>query len=95
MLVTWSDEKLILLYSPGRGSNSRRSAHRSFKHDQGVPRPLPLGHGGDFHLHIPVAQYSKESLPVHQFIHASLTMCIIYFTMSPVSVTLDPKHLEW
>ena len=29
--VTWSDEKLILLYSPGRGSNSRPPAHRSFK----------------------------------------------------------------
>ena len=26
--VTWSDEKLILLYCPGRGSNSRPSAHR-------------------------------------------------------------------
>ena len=44
MPVTWSDEKLILLYCPGRGSNSRPSAHRSFKHGQGVPRPLPLGH---------------------------------------------------
>ena len=40
MPVTWSDEKLILLYCPGRGSNSRPSAHRSFKHDQGVPRPF-------------------------------------------------------
>ena len=39
MPVTWSDEKLILLYCPGRGSNSRPSAHRGFKHDQGVPRP--------------------------------------------------------
>ena len=37
--VTWSDEKLILLYRPGRGSNSRPPAHRSFKHGQGVPRP--------------------------------------------------------
>ena len=44
MPVTWSNEKLILLYCPCRGSNSRPSAHRSFKHDQGVPRPLPLGH---------------------------------------------------
>ena len=26
--------------------NSRPSAHRSFNHNQGVPRPLPLGHGG-------------------------------------------------
>ena len=26
-------------YCPGRGSNSRPSARRSFKHDQGVPRP--------------------------------------------------------
>ena len=34
-----SDEKLILLYCPGRGSNSRPPAHRSFKHGQGVPRP--------------------------------------------------------
>ena len=39
MPVTWSDEKLILLDCPGRGSNSRPSARRSFKHDQGVPRP--------------------------------------------------------
>ena len=38
--VTWSDEELILLYyCPGRGSNSRPPAHRSFKHRQGVPRP--------------------------------------------------------
>ena len=36
--VTWSDEKLILLYCPGRGSNSWPPAHRSFKHDQGVLR---------------------------------------------------------
>ena len=35
--VTWSDKKLILLYFPGRGWNSRPPAHRSFKH--GVPRP--------------------------------------------------------
>ena len=46
MPVTWSDEKLILLYCPGRGSNSRPSAHRGFKHEQGVPRPYSLGHGG-------------------------------------------------
>ena len=44
MPVTWSDEKLILLYCPGRGSNSRPSAHRGFKHGQGVPRPYSLGH---------------------------------------------------
>ena len=44
MPVTWSDEKLILLYCPGRGSNSRPPAHRSFKHGQGVLRPYPLGH---------------------------------------------------
>ena len=44
--VTWSDEKLILLYCPGRGSNSRPSAHRGFKHGQGVPCPYSLGHGG-------------------------------------------------
>ena len=31
---SWSDEKLILLYCPGRGSNSRPSARRSFKHDR-------------------------------------------------------------
>ena len=48
MPVTWSDEKLILLYCPGRGSNSRPSAHRSFKHAQGVLRPYPLGHGGGY-----------------------------------------------
>ena len=29
MPVTWSDEKHILLYCPGRGSNSRPSARRS------------------------------------------------------------------
>ena len=29
MPVTWSDEKLILLYCPGRGLNSRPPAHRS------------------------------------------------------------------
>ena len=46
MPVTWSDEKLILLYFPGRGSNSRPPAHRSFKHGQGVPSPYPLGYGG-------------------------------------------------
>ena len=46
MPVTWSDEKLILLYCPGGGSNSRPSAHRSFKHGQGVTRPYSLGHGG-------------------------------------------------
>ena len=40
------DEKLILLCCLGRGLNSRPPAHRSFKHGQGVPRPLPLGHGG-------------------------------------------------
>ena len=43
MPVTWSDEKLILLYCPGRGSNSRPSAHRGFKHEQGVPRPYSPG----------------------------------------------------
>ena len=37
--VTWSDEKPILLYFPGRGLNSRPPAHRSFKHGQGVPCP--------------------------------------------------------
>ena len=47
MPVTWSDEKLILLYCPGRGSNSRPPAHHSFKHGQGVLLPYPLGHGGD------------------------------------------------
>ena len=35
----------VLLYCPGRGSNTRPPAHRSFKHGQGTPRPLPLGHG--------------------------------------------------
>ena len=40
------DEKLILLYCPGRGLNSGPPAHRSFKHGQGVPRPKPFGHGG-------------------------------------------------
>ena len=44
--VTWSDEKLTLLYRPGRGSNSRPPAHRTFKHGQGVLRPYPFGHGG-------------------------------------------------
>ena len=48
MPVTWSDEKLILLYCPGRGSNSRPHAHRSFKHGQGVLLPYPLGHGGGY-----------------------------------------------
>ena len=37
--VTRSDEKLILLYCPGRGLKSRPPAHPSFKHGQGVPRP--------------------------------------------------------
>ena len=46
MPVTCSDETLILLYFPGRGSNSQPPAHRSFKHGQGVLRPYPLGHGG-------------------------------------------------
>ena len=46
MPVTWSDEKLILLYCSGRGSNSRPPAHRSFKHGQGVLSSYPLGHGG-------------------------------------------------
>ena len=32
------DEKLILLYCPGRGLNSRPPVHRSFKHGQSVPR---------------------------------------------------------
>ena len=32
------DEKLILLYCPGGGLNSRPPAHRSFKHGQGVPK---------------------------------------------------------
>ena len=50
MPVTWSDEKLILLYCPGRGSNSRPSAQRGFKHGQGVPRPYSLGHGGEEHV---------------------------------------------
>ena len=44
--AAWSDEKVILLYCPSRGSNSRTSAHRGFKHGQGVPRPYSLGHGG-------------------------------------------------
>ena len=39
MRVAWSDEKLILLYCPGRGSNSRPPAHRSFKHGQSVGCP--------------------------------------------------------
>ena len=45
-IFRWGNEKLILLYCPGRGSNSRPSAHRGFKHGQGVPRPYSLGHGG-------------------------------------------------
>ena len=44
MPVTWSDEQLILLYFPSRGSNSRSREHRSFKHGQGVLRPYPLAH---------------------------------------------------
>ena len=52
MPVAWSDEKLILLYCPGRGSNSRPSAHRGFKHEQGVPRPYSLGHGSGSGLSI-------------------------------------------
>ena len=39
MPVTRSDVKLILLYCPGRGSNSPPAAHRGFKHGQGVLRP--------------------------------------------------------
>ena len=31
------NEKLILLYCPGRGLNSRPPVHRSFKHGKGVP----------------------------------------------------------
>ena len=42
--VTWSDEKLILLYCPGRGSNLRPSAHRGFKHGQGVLVQQPSMH---------------------------------------------------
>ena len=42
--VTWADEKLILLYCPGQGSNSRPPEHRGFKHGQGAPRPYSLGH---------------------------------------------------
>ena len=56
MPVTWSDEKLILLYCPGRGSNSRPSAHRGFKHGQGVLRSYPLGHGGGY----PAEGYGKK-----------------------------------
>ena len=35
---TGQDEKLFLLYCPGRGLNSRPPADRSFKHGQGVTR---------------------------------------------------------
>ena len=57
MPITWSDEKLIILYCPGRGSNSRPSTHRSFTHGQGVPRPYPLGHGGS--LTIAIVHYTS------------------------------------
>ena len=39
-----SDEKLILHNCPGRGSNSRPPAYRSFKHGQGVPPSHALNH---------------------------------------------------
>ena len=50
MPVTWLDEKLILLYCPGRvrTHDLPPPTHRSFKHGQGVLRPYPLGHGGGF-----------------------------------------------
>ena len=43
-----SDEKLILLYCPGRGSNSRPPAHRSFEHGQGVPRATEAVNDGEY-----------------------------------------------
>ena len=49
MAVTWSVEKLILLYCPGRGSNSRPPTHHSFKHGKGVLRPYPLSRGGGYY----------------------------------------------
>ena len=45
------DEKLILLYCPCRGLNSRLPTHRSFKHGQGVPcRPVARISKGGFHF---------------------------------------------
>ena len=48
MPVTWSDEKLILLYCPGRGSNSRPSARRRVNMIKVsyalTTRPRRLGH---------------------------------------------------
>ena len=38
--------------APGRGSNSRPPAHRSFKHGQGVPRSYPLGYGGGRYVRV-------------------------------------------
>ena len=67
MPVTWSNEKLVLLYCPGRGSNSRPSAHGSFKHGQGVPRPYSL-----------VYMYTQGNSLVHE--NLSLLALLLGFT---------------
>ena len=70
MQVTWSDEKLILLYFPGRGSNSRPTAHRSFKHGQGVLRPYLLGHGDMMQCRQRVVKVTSSRL-LHEGNHKS------------------------
>ena len=38
----------------------------------------------------------SHNTPLHlfQFIHAALTLCVIYVAMPPVSSTLEPRHLN-
>ena len=78
MPVSWSDEKLILLYCPGRGSNSRPPAHSSFKHGQGVLCPYPLGHGGGLIYQLITISScfqmmgGKESLVIYVFISSRM-----------------------
>ena len=65
MPVTWSDEELILLYCPGRGSNSRPSAHRGFKHEQGVPRPNHSATAAVNYNIINSTHYRYKNLPIN------------------------------
>ena len=89
MPVTWSDEKLILLYCPGRGSNSRPSAHRGFKHGQGVPRPYSLGHGGS-----KVYNLRCESCAHNNVHNATRTLDKNKFTL-PVDKKIFRIKLTW
>ena len=95
MPVTWTNEKPILLYCPDRGSNSRPSAHRGFKHGQGDPRPYSLrgfAWSGNLHNHTCVT-YTTSAMTVSTIIAELSTFASSYCHISVLIGPVRPPHL--